>query len=381
MADTYDMSDEALDAVLENTVTDDSDAGYHEVGSDNGTGEDTSVSPSDDIEEGQSEDEEEATDVGQSSDSDEDPEDSLSTDEDEDDEDDSEESDEDYESSEDNSDDDSEDDSEADEEPLAFQPLRADGKEYPIENMQELYSLASKGINSDRKWKESAAGRKVMSTLEKNGLSPEDISFLVDLKAGKKEAIASLLKGADIDPLDIDVDALDGNYKPEDHSVGDFEVQLDEVISRVKNQPRYDETVQVVMEQWDPESKKAFYDNPKILELLNIDMQIGADGSSMYDKVTPIAEKMKALETGATKSDLEYYQMAGARVIGAMQKSSSSKQEADKRKQTNDDKKKKTIRKKKKAAGSSRGTSAPKKVVDVTDMSDEELDAFLEKTS
>jgi len=379
--DTYDMSDEALDAVLENTVTDNSEAGYSEIGSESGNSEDADVSPSDDIDAGQSEEEEEATHVDESSESNEDPEDSLSTDEDDDD-DEYEESDEDHEPSDDNSEDSEEADLEADEEPVAFQSLRADGKEYPIESMQELYSLASKGINADRKWNDSAEGRRLASTLKKNGLTGDDINMLVELKKGNRDAIASLLKGAEIDPMDIDVDALDGNYRPQNHSTDDFEMQLDDVITKVKNQPRYEESVSVIMDSWDKQSKDSFYKNPQILELLNVDMQVGADGTSMYDKVSPIAEKMKALETGVKRSDLEYYQMAGAKVLGMMQQSFESKQEAEGRKQAGAQTKRKAISKKKKAAASSRGSSGggtPQK--DVVDMSDEELDKLLEETS
>ncbi len=375
--DTFDMSDDALDAILDSTVTDDSPEGYSKVGEESGSED---VSPSDDAE-GQSEEAEETSHVDENPDADEDPDGSVSTEEDEGDEDDEEGPEGDNESPDDNPDEASEADLEADEEPVAFQPLRADGKEYPIESMQELYSLASKGINADRKWNESAEGRKIASTMSKNRLTQEDINMLVDLKAGDKKAIASLLKGAEIDPLDIDVDALDGKYKPKDHSTDDFEMQLDDVVSKIKTSPRYEESVGVIMDNWDKQSKDAFYQNPKILELLNVDMQIGSDGSSMYDKVSPVAEKMKALETGVKRSDLEYYQMAGKKVIDAMKKSFDSQQEAEGKKEVAKKTKSKAIDKKKKAAASSGGTKAPKQVKDVADMSDEELDLLLEETS
>ena len=234
--DTNTMDDAALDALLNSTVTDDNNPdGYSEVDENGQIVESGSedVSPSDDIEDGQSDEDEEEPHVDETSEDDEDPEDSLSTDDDEE-EDSDEELPEDHESEENNSDEEPDDDSEADEEPVAFQPLRADGKEYPIESMQELYTLASKGINADRKWTESAEGRKYSSTMKKHGLTMDDISLLVDIKQGNPGAIASLLKRNDIDPLDIDVDALDGAYQQKDHSTGDFELALDEVVDRVK---------------------------------------------------------------------------------------------------------------------------------------------------
>ena len=375
--DTSVMDDAALDAVLDAQYGDDGLALGENVIVENGSED---VSPSDDIDEGQSEAEEEVAHVDESTSDDEDPEDSLSTDEDED-EVENDEVEVDNESTDDNSEIENKVDSEADEEPVAFQPLRADGKEYPIESMQELYSLASKGINSDRKWNESAEGRKVSSMMKKTGITQADLNLLVDLKSGDQRAIASLLKGAEIDPLDIDVDALDGKYEPKDHSTNDFEMQLDEVVAKVKTRPRYEESVSVIMDSWDGASKDAFYKNPQILELLNTDMQIGPDGTSMYDKVTPLADKMKALDTGVKRSDLEYYQMAGAKILNSMNKSYESSKKAEQTKKQKDSDKQKTLDKKKKAAASSGGTRAGKKVLTPSQMSDSELDEFLEKTS
>jgi hypothetical protein len=374
MADASNLDDAALDALLDSTVTDDSSPeGYSVIGEESGS---ENVSPSDDIEEGQEEATEEDTPVEETTEDEESPEDSLSTEEEEG-EDDLEEAEVDDESTEGTSEDDSKADLEADEKPVAFQPLRADGKEYPIESMQELYALASKGINAERKWQESAEGRRLSSTMKKNELTQDDLNLLVDIKKGNKEAITSLLKQHDIDPLDIDVDALDGKFKSQDYSTGDYELALEDVVSRISSKPRYEESVKVVMEAWDEGSKKVFYDNPKVLELLNIDMQKDSDGFCMYDTVAPIAEKMKALETGAMKTDLEYYQLAGQRVLEAKGKSESSdeqKQEASKAKEAA---KAKAVKKKKKTVAPSGGRTAGTKVTAVEDMTDEELDALI----
>jgi len=374
MADASNLDDAALDALLDSTVTDDSSPeGYSVVGEESGS---ENVSPSDDIEEGQEEATEEDTPVEETTEDEESPEDSLSTEEEEG-EDDLEEAEVDDESTEGTSEDDSEADLEADEKPVAFQPLRADGKEYPIESMQELYALASKGINAERKWQESAEGRRLSSTMKKNELTQDDLNLLVDIKKGNKEAITSLLKQHDIDPLDIDVDALDGKFKSQDYSTGDYELALEDVVSRISSKPRYEESVKVVMETWDEGSKKVFYDNPRVLELLNVDMQKDSDGFCMYDTVAPIAEKMKALETGAMKTDLEYYQLAGQRVLEAKGKSESSdeqKQEASKAKEAA---KAKAVKKKKKTVAPSGGRTAGTKVTAVEDMTDEELDALI----
>ena len=81
------------------------------------------------------------------------------------------------------------------------------------------------------------------------------------------------------------------------------------------------------MDTWDTASKDKFYEKPEILELLNNDMQADANGFVMYDKVAPVAEKMKALETGPRKSDLDYYMLAGQKVIEAYQRQNQSEAE------------------------------------------------------
>jgi len=383
MADETTMTDEQLDAVLEETYTqEDGSTGYvgeEESNEDNGNQVD--VSPSDGVDNGQSEEEEEVTHVDETSESNEDPEDISSTEDDD--------SGEELETNQETDDESAvlendEGESEATEESdehYAFQPLRADGKEYPIESMEELYALASKGINADRKWNESSEGRKIASTLSNNDLSMDDINMLVDLKKGNLNAIQSLLKKAGVDPLDIDADALDGSYKPEDHSTGDMELRLNDVISRTKNKPRYQETVNVIMEQWDKGSKSKFYENPEMLEALNVDMQPDESGVSLYDRVSPVAEKLKAMETGHIKSDLEYYMLAGQKVVSTLNQSKASKEEAETKKKATADKKKANISKKKKTATSSRGTASKSKEVNVQDMSDEELDKLLEETN
>ena len=370
MMDAADMTEEQLDAAIFSNPSE------HDSGSDNGSED---VSPSDDTQ-GQPEIEATTPDVDQEVSEVEDPESSLSTEED-DSGDESKETEVDNESTDGISEDDSETKSEADNEPIAFQPLRADGKEYPIENIQELYTLASKGINANRKWEESAEGRKLQQTMSKNNISMDDLNALIDMKGGSKEAIMNMLNKLEIDPLDMDADAFNGEYKPKDHSTGDFEIALDDVVGRIKDQPRYQETVNVIMDQWDSESKEAFYKDPNLMQLLNVDMQVNPEtGFAMYDKVAPLAQKLKALDT-ENRSDLDYYMQAGKKVIGDLNTQKQAKADAVKQEQVKKAANKASLDKKKKAAGSSGGQLANQTAKDVSELSDEELDALLEETN
>ena len=378
MLDSADMTEEQLDAAIFANPSEHDVPADTQVGSESGEGADTSVSPLDDAD-GQPDATIDTTVVGQEDNVDEDPDGSLSTD----DNDDKGQADEPGaadEAANDNPDANPEADLDADNEPIAFQPLRADGKEYPIESIEELYTLASKGINANRKWEESAAGRKVQQTMSKNNLTQDDINLLVELKGGSKDAIMSFLKANDIDPLDMDADAFNGDYKPKDYAAGDFEMALDDVVSRIKDKPKYDETVAVVMEQWDGESKESFYQDPKIMELLNIDMQPDSSGVSMYDRVSPVAEKLKAMDTD-NKSDLAYYMEAGKKVITSMNTEKEAKAATQKAASDKKATQKAELERKKKAAASSGGQTAGQKPTDVTELSDEDLDKLLAETN
>lgn len=377
MSDFGSMTEEELDAAIFNNPSE-HDGDDYDTGSESGNAQEGDVSPLDDANE-QVDEVDVDTDVGQSTEADEDLEGSLSTDED-DIEGELDGATEEDEASEGTPEDELDIELDADNEPIAFQPLRASGKEYPIENLQELYTFASKGIDADKKWAESAEGRKVASTMKANGLDMNDLNLFIEAKGGNKDAIMSLLKANDIDPLDIDADAFNG-YTPKDHSTGDFELALDDVVGRIKDKPRYEESVNVVMKEWDTRSRDTFYNDPSLLEKLNIDMQVDpTTGVSIYDRVAPLAEKLKILDNGS-KTDLDYYMQAGKRVLGDLDKQNAAKADAEQKTQQAKARKQAEIEKRKKAAASTGGKSAGKQAVDVSEMSDEELDKLLADTN
>ena len=279
---------------------------------------------------------------------------------------------------EENSDEDTGSDSESDE-GIPLQPLKANGKVYPIESVDELYRLASMGIAAHQKFQEAAEGRKIKKLMENNDLSQDDINLLVDLKKGDKAAVAELLNRLEIDPLDLETDDSTGKsrYEPKDYAPDDIELRIEDVVSRVKERPKFEETVNVIMNTWDDRSKEAFFQNPDILELLNVDMQPDETGVSMYDRVAPVAEKMKALD-GGMKSDLEYYIEAGQRVIGAMKQASEQAGKANESRTQKKRQENRKVQKKKAAAAPNKGSGTSANTTpNFADMTDEELDKWI----
>jgi hypothetical protein len=378
MADTSDMTDAELDSMIENNPSE-----FDESSSeDHGIQGDPDVKPLDDTEEEQSHDETESTDDGQDEDEYEDSEGSTSTEDEEPEVGSEEESEGDDETLEDNSETEQTEESEADNEPseeqLTLPPLRANGKEYPINDIGEIYTMAAKGVNYIQKMQELSPYRKTVMALKSNDITDDDINLLIDLKSGNKDAVISLLKANEIDPLEVDTDAFNG-YNPKDHMPSDFEVSLDEVVEKVKARPKYEESVGVIMNQWDEKSKESFYRDPKILDLLNIDMQPDPKtGKSMYDLVAPRAEKLKLIRNDG-KSDLEYYMEAGQEVIAELNEAAQKMQKSQETEKKTKTRKKQQINKKKKTVSPSGGKSPNKGYIDFSDMSDEELDSFLAK--
>ena len=71
--------------------------------------------------------------------------------------------------------------------------------ELPVNNMQELISLAQQGLNWTRKRQVLAEHKAKIDTLNSAGIEDSDLQMLVDLKAGNKEAINGLANKYNID--------------------------------------------------------------------------------------------------------------------------------------------------------------------------------------
>ena len=253
-----------------------------------------------------------------------------------------------------------------------FQPLRAGGKEYPIESIDELYKLASAGVGAQQKFQAIAAHKKSIMAAEKAGVDiMEAVNFMANYKEDPKGTVLNLLKQNKIDPLDIDMDAE--GAKTKDYSVSDFEVSYDEVVGEIGNSPIFKDVQDVLLSKWDKTSRDIFLDKPSMIKNLHDEMMpIPGQDKSMWDLVSPLAEKMKMM--GDNRSDYEVYMDARAKKVEEFQKYQETVQKAKPAA-----KPKAEINAKKKAASPSKGKSTNSKAVDVTALSDDELDAFIAK--
>lgn len=191
----------------------------------------------------------------------------------------------------------------ADEEPkIAKYKVKANGTELELTN-DELLQLAPKALNYTQKMQEIAPWRKSISALKDNGMTHDDVNLMIDIMKGDKDAIAEIVKRHKIDTLELDVE--ESKYRPRDYGKDENELALEDVVNSIKKDPEFKVTQYVVDDAWDVKSRSELAKEPSMIEELHIDIKNGT-----FDKVNPIALKLKALD-GGRKMDLDYYVEAG----------------------------------------------------------------------
>jgi hypothetical protein len=147
--------------------------------------------------------------------------------------------------------------------------------------------------------------RKVVDAIQQEGLSQDEINLAIDALKGNKDAIAVMMKRANVDALDVDPEEAVKNYKPSDYGRHESVIAITDVVNEIKDDPTYPRTYKVLNDQWDTTSWTEISKNPKLIKGLHNDIQSG-----LFDVLSPVAEKMKVYDewNGANKkSDLEYY--------------------------------------------------------------------------
>ena len=214
------------------------------------------------------------------------------------------------EESEDNPEDNSE---EVKEEPVAISKykIKANGMDLELTN-EELIKLAPKALDYTKKMQEISPWRKTISALKDNDMTEADVNLMIDIMKGDKDAITSVIKKYDIDTMDIDTENAK-EYTPTVHGKSETELNIQDVESRISGDAEYATTRNVLVNQWDQDSWNTMTKDPNMIEGLHADVKSG-----VFDKVSPIALKLKALDNGR-KSDVDYYVEAGSEYYGGLQ--------------------------------------------------------------
>ena len=188
--------------------------------------------------------------------------------------------------------------------------FNASGKEFQVDNADDVISLMQKGIDYNIKMSTLKPALKMVKALEAHGITQEDLGLLIDIHNRKPEAIASLVKQADIDLYSVDEDSVD-RYAPTDAQITDEEYEFQNVISSISASPRYADVMQFVANSTVAD-KQEVYSHPQILKSLVEHAQLG-----IFDKVMAEVDKLQVLgRLPQGMTPLQAYHAIGSQMFG-----------------------------------------------------------------
>lgn len=188
-------------------------------------------------------------------------------------------------------------------------PFQANGKQMKVDNVDEAIQLMQMGANYNKKMAALKPSLKTLRLLDKHGLNDESkLSYLIDLEKKNPAAIRKLVKESGLDPLEMDVES-ESDYEPQQYTVDDKEMALEDVLESIQDSPHYSQTVQLVSNTWDSRSQKVVAENPQLLTMINDHM-----ASGVYGRVSEAVEKERTFGRLNGLSDLEAYDSIGKKL-------------------------------------------------------------------
>ena len=265
-------------------------------------------------------------------------------------------------------------------------PFKANGREIQVETVDDALALMQMGANYNKKMAALKPNLKFVKMLQQNDLLDENkLSMLIDVSSGDPKAIARFLKDSKIDPESVVADDADAEYSPGQHAVNDQEIELDNVLDDLRGNESFTRTVDVVSNQWDPESKAIIFKDPKIITVIDSHIQSG-----IFDKISKRMESEKMLGRLDGMSDIVAYKKIGDQLdaAGLLTEPQPTKASTPAKKQTVTKQAAKKVDKalnaKRKAAGATKKVaSKPKTNLDDLNplsMSDEDFDKVAGQT-
>lgn len=129
-------------------------------------------------------------------------------------------------------------------------PYKIKGKNVSIDNIEEARNLISKGLAFEQNQKKLKNYLPIMKALSENGVSdPNSIARLIDIQKGDKEAIKDLIKEHDIDIFDeefSDDEGVVGNYSPKTQIRSADSIAINDKIGEYDDQPIQKELVNIL---------------------------------------------------------------------------------------------------------------------------------------
>lgn len=198
------------------------------------------------------------------------------------------------------------DENEGEEQPVQSYKFKANGKDYEFtsnEIVDQFPKIFGQAMDYTKKMQTIKPWRKTIDAIESAKLSHSDINLMIDVLKGDKTAITEVLKRTGTDTLDLDTDA-DSNYVAKDYGRDDSALAINDIVNDIGRDVEYATTHNILSKEWDDKSWNTMAKNPEMIKLLHQDVKSG-----MYQRLQPVADKLKVID-GGTKSDLDYYKEA-----------------------------------------------------------------------
>jgi len=175
-------------------------------------------------------------------------------------------------------------------------PVKAVGKEIPVDNLEEVYSLASKGIKFTQNMQAIKPHYQVVTAMKEAGITNEDIFLAMDAIKGNPDALAEFIKKSGVDDLSEIEDKIDEGkgYTPEARGSSMEQAEVEEIAKNILSDTQYGEKVKSSLNEAIPEDfRDSLLSDAGSLEIF---YQHVKDGT--FDAAKPYADKIALMNPG-----------------------------------------------------------------------------------
>jgi len=185
-----------------------------------------------------------------------------------------------------------------------FEPLKANGKEYNIDSVEDARKLMQMGMGYYKNMEALKPQRKLMAMIEANSIDEDKLNFAIDLLNKNPQAINKLIEDQDLSEI---VDDSNSNYTPSNHGVSEKQLDVKSALQEIEQTPTYLRTVNVLGKEWDDASREVVQEHTHLISTINSHIESG-----MYDRIIAEVDKRKmfgSIPQGTP--DIYAYKMVG----------------------------------------------------------------------
>ena len=197
-----------------------------------------------------------------------------------------------------------------------LKPIWARGHNFTPRNIDEVKTLMSQGVDYLYKTQQLAKNRKQIELLQREGITDEDLTFLIDLRKGDPEAVKKFFSDTKINPYDVDTSEAP-NYQPKTQMLDDATLALRDSVNNLIALPDgkacYDELVSTL----DVDSQNHFLKEPQLLQTFYDHQHINVgNNKSLYTIIKEEIDHAKALgQLPQNMTFLDAYRTVGDRLL------------------------------------------------------------------